>query len=75
VGVVERFDSFEDRLGQFGPGLPAAAVEEFELEGPEERFGHGIVQGVADGAHRSEQPRRPEPLAERPRGVLLPWSA
>jgi hypothetical protein len=42
VGVVQRFDPFEDRLGQFCPGLSAAAVEEFELEGPEEAFGHGV---------------------------------
>jgi hypothetical protein len=33
-GVVERFDVFEDRLGELPAGLPPAPVEQFELQGP-----------------------------------------
>ena len=36
-GVVPAFDPFEDRGGQFGAGVPVAAVEQFALHGRPER--------------------------------------
>src|SRR5438874_1963790 len=68
--VVERFDVFEDCVGELGPGAPVLTVEQLELDGMEEAFGHGVVERVADAAHRSQQPRGAEPLPERPAGVL-----
>jgi len=68
--VVPGFDELEDGGGELASVVPAAPVQQFELEGAEERFGHGVVEGVADGAHRSEQPGLAEALAERPGGVL-----
>jgi hypothetical protein len=52
--VVEGFDVLEDLAGEFAPGRPGAAVDEFLLERREERFGGGgVVIAVAFGAHRA----------------------
>jgi hypothetical protein len=41
-------------------------VEQLALQAGEERFGDEIVEAIADGAHRAEQPRVAEPGAEMP---------
>ncbi len=51
-------------------GCPVVLVEEFELKGPEEALGDGIIEAVADGAHRAQQTGGAEPATECPRRVL-----
>ena len=62
--VVEALDPGEHRPGERGPGRPGVAVEQFALERREERLGDGVIQRVADGAHRADEPGRAESLAE-----------
>ena len=66
LGVVPAFDPFEDRGCELVAGVPVVLVEEFALQDREERFGDGIVEAVADRAHRSEQAGVTEPVAEQP---------
>jgi hypothetical protein len=68
--VVPGCDPLEDCAGELLPGGPGFAVEQLELQGAEERFGQRVVVAVADRAHRAQQPRLAQPLAERPGGVL-----
>jgi hypothetical protein len=46
------------------------AVEELTLQRREERLGDGVLQGVADGAHRPEQTGGAETLTEHPAAVV-----
>lgn len=55
-GVVPGFDPFEHGSGELVAVVPGVLVEELALQDREERFGHGIVVGVADASHRSEDP-------------------
>jgi len=52
VGVVEPFEVVEDRGTGLVSGSEGGPVEEFGLEGGEERFGYGVVMGVASPSHR-----------------------
>ena len=44
LAVVERLDVFEHGGLELEPRGPAAAVDEFLLEGREERLGDGVVE-------------------------------
>ena len=56
--------------GKFFAGLPRSSVEQLQLQGSPERFHHGVVVAVADGAHRAEKAGDLQALPERPRRVL-----
>ena len=64
--AVERFDPVEHGSGEPGAGWPLVSVEQLTLQRCEEAFGDGVVEGVADGAQRAEQPGVTEPLSEHP---------
>ena len=64
--VVPGFDPVEDRRRELLAVGPVVLVEELELQGPEEALGDAVVEAVADGAHRAEQPGGSQPPAERP---------
>ncbi len=64
--VVERFDVVKHRSGESGSGWPVVSVKELALQRREEGLGHGVVQGVADGAHRPEQACGAQSLPEHP---------
>src|SRR2546425_2477726 len=68
AGVVEGLHALEDRGRQLMLRLPPMSVQEFELQGPEERLGHAVVEAVADGAHGPQQARGPKAPAEGPGG-------
>ena len=51
-------------------GRPVVAVEQLAFQGGEEALGHGVVQGVTDGAHRGDQAGLLEAAAECQAGVL-----
>ena len=68
--VVEGLDPGEDRSGEPGTGGPVVPIEEFALEAGEEALGDGVVQRVADGAHRAEQPGVAKALPEDPAAVV-----
>lgn len=44
AGVIEAFDEGEDRLSELRLGGPAGAVEQFGLQGREERLRQAVVQ-------------------------------
>ena len=53
------------------------AVEQLTFQGGEEALSHGVVQRVADGAHRGDQTGLLEAAAEGQAGVLggFKWSS
>ena len=75
--VIPALDPFEDRGDELGPGRSAAAVEQLELQRPEERLHHRVVDSRRDPAHRVEQAGGAEAVPEGPRGVLggFKWSS
>ena len=64
--VVPALYPFEYRGGKFVACFPDFRVEKFELESAPERFHHGIVVAVADGAHGCEDSSGAEALPEGP---------
>ena len=70
MGVVEAFDVVEDGGSGLVPGGGAGPVQEFGLEGGEERLGYGVVVGVASASHRHRDAGLLAAGPERPRGVL-----
>ena len=52
MGVVEAFDVVEDGGAGLVPVGEAGPVQEFGLEGGEERLGYRIVVRVASPSHR-----------------------
>lgn len=53
--AAEGFDPLEHRGAELVSGGPVLAVEELDLHGPEERFGHRVVETAAF----DEQPTPP----------------
>jgi hypothetical protein len=72
--VVPALDEFEDGQAGLDPGLEAAAVEEFALEGGEEALAERVVVGVADRSHRRAHTHLPTPQAKRNPRVLAALS-
>jgi hypothetical protein len=70
LAVVEGLDVLEHCGLELEPRRPGAAVDEFFLEGGEERLGDGVVVGVSAGAHRDRDPGLVRGPAERERHVL-----
>jgi hypothetical protein len=69
--VGEHLDLFEHGVGELGPAVPdQAPVEQLGLHRGEERFRDGVVERVADAAHRCEQSGLPETPSERQGDVL-----
>jgi hypothetical protein len=54
--VMEDLQILKDRIGQLETGGPSPAVQELGLHPGPEGLDHGVVVGVADGAHRGQQP-------------------
>ena len=55
LAVVEDLDEVEHRGPEGLTGRPVIAVQQLTLEGGTEALGNGVVQCVADGAHRGDQ--------------------
>jgi len=54
-------------------GLEASPVEQLAFERGKETLAHGVVEAIADRAHRGSHPGLRAALAEGERGVLPPW--
>ena len=50
--IVPSFDELEDGLARLSGIAEAPAVDQLALQCGEEALGHGVVVGIADGAHR-----------------------
>ena len=70
MGVVEAFDVVEDGGAGLVAGGGVGPVQEFGLEGGEERLGYCVVVGVASASHRHRDAGLLAAGPERPRGVL-----
>lgn len=66
AGVVPAFDPLEHCVRELSPGGPAATVEQFDLQGAEERLGRGVVVGAGDLAHRPDEPGLTQSVPEQP---------
>jgi hypothetical protein len=64
--VVEAFDVFEDRGGQFDAGVPTSPVEDLDLQARPKGFGDGVVVRVAHGAERGQQAGAASAVGEGP---------
>ena len=69
-GLYQPSDPSGDISSGFGAGLVVAPVEEFFLQGGEERFGRGVVQGAAGLSHGLGDAEAVADLAEGPGAVL-----
>ena len=65
-GVVPELDVVVDRRRELDPGLPAAAVEQLDLQAAPEALHHRVVERGADGPHRWGDPGVADVLAEGP---------
>ena len=71
--VVEPVDVLQGSdLDLFGGAPGSAGLDQLGLEQADDRFGQGVVVGVADGADRGADPGGGQPLGEGNRGVLRP---
>src|ERR1700676_3094461 len=68
--VLPALDELEHRHPRLDLGLEAAAREQFAFQGREEAFAHGVVEAIADRAHRRAHPGFAAARAELDRGVL-----
>ncbi len=68
--LVVPADPLDDRELELLAAAPDAVADQLGLEGVDERFRHGIVEGVADRAGRGEQGVLVERLAVVAAGVL-----
>jgi len=57
LAVVEDLEVPEDGVGLLDPGPPAFPVEDLNLESRPEGLDYGVVETVADRAHRWQQSR------------------
>lgn len=72
--VVEPGDSFDDCELELAAGLPDAVFDQLGLKRVHERFGHGVVIGIANGGDRTEHPVIGQDLGVVVAGVLRPGS-
>ena len=70
MGIVPAFDEFEDRHARLDLSFEAAAVEQFAFEGGKETLAHGVIEAIADRAHRGSHAGLAAALAEGDRSVL-----
>src|SRR5918998_934312 len=70
AGVIEGLDEVEDGHPRLLAGPPTRAGDQLALEGGEERLGEGVVETIADRAHRDGDPGLAAAPAERQAGVL-----
>jgi hypothetical protein len=68
--VVPALDEIEDRHPRLDLGLEASPVEQFAFERGKGTLAHGVVEAIADSAHRRPHPSLRTALAEGERGVL-----
>tara|TARA_B100000315_G_C14580941_1_gene590427 strand:+ start:183 stop:692 length:510 start_codon:yes stop_codon:yes gene_type:complete len=66
LAVVEDLEVLEDGVGQLDSGPPAFPVEDLDLESRPEGLDYGVVETVADRAHRWQQSRLAGSPGERP---------
>ena len=65
-----RLDPAEHGSGEPDPGGPVVAVEQLALREAKERLGDGVVEGVADCAHRTKPAGGSESLPGHPAAVV-----
>ena len=65
--VVPSLDVGKQGQPRLGVALEATPIDQFALEAGEEAFGHRVVVGVADAAHRRADTHLLATLAERDR--------
>ena len=68
--VVPPFDELEDCHACFDLGFETATVEQFTFERGKETLAHGIIEAIADRAHRGSYAGFAAALAEGDRSVL-----
>jgi len=68
--VVPSLYEFEDWHACFALGFETASVEQLTLERGKETLAHGIIEAIADGAHRGSYAGFAAALAEGDRSVL-----
>ena len=68
--VIPAFNEVEDRTAGLGLGLEAATVEQFTFEGGKETLAHGVIEAIADRAHRGAHAGVAATLAEGERSIL-----
>ena len=66
LAVVADLEVLEDGVGQLNPSPPAFPVEDLDLESRPEGLDYGVVETVADRAHRWQQSRLAGSPGERP---------
>ena len=67
---MEDLEVLKDGVCQLDPGRPAFPVEDLDLESRPEGFDDGVVETVADRAHRWQQSRFACSPGKRPEGEL-----
>ena len=70
MGIVPPFDEVEHRHARLGLGFEAGTVKELALEGGEKTLAHGVVETIADRAHRRPDSGLAAAFAEGEGGVL-----
>src|SRR5712692_11577131 len=70
MGVVEPFDVLEDRCPRLGVGPKDGSIQQFALQGGEERLGDGIVKAIPARPHGRLNARLLTVLTERNARVL-----
>ena len=75
--IVEDLEVLEQGGTQLDTCFPFLAVEKLGLQPCPKRLDHGIVEGVADGAHRGDEAGLADAFAEDPGGELggFKWSS
>src|SRR5207253_5699958 len=68
--VVEALDVIEDGHPRLRVGAPAGPVDQLALQRGEEALGQGVVERVADRAHRRGDARPSAPLPEGQTRIL-----
>ena len=68
--IIPTLDPSEDRPTCFVSSLEVMAVQHFTLESRKDTFGHGVVETIADAAHRGSYTEQRAAPAEGNRCVL-----
>src|SRR5260370_39084196 len=70
MGVVRALDELEDCHACLALGFETATVEQFTFERGEETLAHGVIEAIANRAHRGPHVGLAAALAEGDRSVL-----
>lgn len=70
MGIVPTFDEFEERLACLWLVVEGCAIEQFTFQGGKETLAEGIIETIADRAHRRTDAGVSTALAKRQGSVL-----